>query len=108
MSMGSAESPSLVGSALAVLEELRKGVAEAQAAAAAKASPGSEDEESKLLYAPHYDGSFKSPVVAEDGSVSEKVVINPFTAGRTLSDKATYGDMPIIDSDRISDWAACL
>ena len=39
----------------AQLEELRKGVAEAQAAAAAtKANP-----DCKLLYAPHYDGSFK-------------------------------------------------
>ena len=86
------------------MEDLRKEIGEARAeAAAAKAKPVDEDEERDLLYAPHYDGSFKSPVVAPDGTVSQELIINPFTAGRTLSDKATYGDMPRVVDTRETD-----
>lgn len=94
----------LVASHKAQMDDLRKEIGEARAEAAAnKAKPDEDDEERNLLYAPHYDGSFQSPVVAPDGTVTQEVVINPFTAGRTLSDKATYGDMPRVVDTRETD-----
>eukprot|EP01043_Picozoa_sp_COSAG02_P009184 COSAG02_NODE_307_length_25111_cov_5.306693_24_plen_133_part_00 len=42
-------------------------------------------------------------LVASDGSASQEIIINPFTVGRTLSDKATYGDMPRVVDTRETD-----